>query len=281
MATEIVPGIFTFTTGVVEGNTGLVCGGCGVLAVDAGFHPSEGQALADFVRQRGTAPPRLVYTHGHCDHVLGSGAFAGAEVFAHAGTEAGIRRQLENRARQARTTAAGISGTIAWPTVTFSGQLRLDLGGRQVRLLPSPGHSDDSLCVWVEPERLLFAGDTVNTCIVPAIGDGDSGQLEQSLRDLMTLDIRILVPGHGPCLQGPETIREWLTWVVNYLAGIRALVRHCLGQGQPPEEVIPAAGYFEFVGDRLSAGQYDNAGRHRKAVKKIIEEVLKKLYIFS
>jgi hypothetical protein len=90
------------------------------------------------------------------------------------------------------------------------------------------------------------------------------------------LNIETLVPGHGPTLRGQESVREWLKWLVNYLTGVRSFVLHRLGQGEKAEDIIPAAGFFEFVGDRLSSEQHNNAGRHQKVVAKIIEEVLKK-----
>lgn len=39
----------------------------------------------------------------------------------------------------------------------------LDLGGRQLQVLHTPGHSPDSICLLDETNGLLFGGDTVNT----------------------------------------------------------------------------------------------------------------------
>jgi len=40
---------------------------------------------------------------------------------------------------------------------------RIDLGGRALTVLHTPGHSPDSLCLFDETEGLLFAGDTLIT----------------------------------------------------------------------------------------------------------------------
>jgi glyoxylase-like metal-dependent hydrolase (beta-lactamase superfamily II) len=39
----------------------------------------------------------------------------------------------------------------------------LDLGGRRLRVLHTPGHSPDSICLLDEKSGLLFGGDTINT----------------------------------------------------------------------------------------------------------------------
>lgn len=39
----------------------------------------------------------------------------------------------------------------------------IDLGGRTLRVLHTPGHSPDSICLFDEANGLLFGGDTVNT----------------------------------------------------------------------------------------------------------------------
>jgi glyoxylase-like metal-dependent hydrolase (beta-lactamase superfamily II) len=48
----------------------------------------------------------------------------------------------------------------------------LDLGGRQLRVLHTPGHSPDSICLLDEENGLLFGGDTINTGPIYAHLDG-------------------------------------------------------------------------------------------------------------
>lgn len=87
---------------------------------------------------------------------------------------------------------------ITWPTITFADELYLDLGDKHLHLFPTPGHSQDSISIYVEEEKLLIAGDSVVIGIVPAIGDGNSVVLEASLRKLAALDIEVMIPGgHG------------------------------------------------------------------------------------
>jgi glyoxylase-like metal-dependent hydrolase (beta-lactamase superfamily II) len=39
----------------------------------------------------------------------------------------------------------------------------LDLGGRKLQVLHTPGHSPDCICLFDEANGLLFGGDTINT----------------------------------------------------------------------------------------------------------------------
>lgn len=272
MITEIHPGVYTVDHAVAEGKNAIVVGRRAVWAIDAGTHPIKGQEMVDFIRGLGREPERLIYTHGHGDHTLGSAAFRGAEVVAHALMPVECRRLLPHLAARAGKIVADLAAQIAWPTITFSHELRLDLGDRRLRLFPTPGHSQDGISVLLEEEKLLIAGDAVVTGIVPAIGDGDSRVLEATLDRLAGMEIETLVPGHGPVVRGREEVRGWLGWLAGYLRGVRAAVRGGLPAGLSPEEAARQVDYAIFVGDRLPADRHNMPGRHFNTARKIAQE---------
>jgi cyclase len=273
MLSELAPGVFHWDHRVVEGKNGIVLGSHGAVAIDAGNDPEEGQAAAALLQERGRPPRRLVLTHGHGDHMLGAGAFRGGEILAHAAAPAVIERQIPGWAARSGETVDALRQRLAWPTATFTGEAVLYLGDKTLHLFPTPGHSEDGVCAYVIEDRVLFAGDTVVTGIVPAIGDGDSVALERSLRGLIEKEIEVLVPGHGPVLHGGDRVRAWLQWLVAYLGGIRDFVRQELTRGVKPEAIADAAAYDAFVGERLPADRHGMPRRHRDTVLKIIREV--------
>jgi cyclase len=281
MFEEVRPGIFSVDHRVVEGKNGVILGDRIAVAIDGGNYPEEGEATAAFLRERGRAPDRLLLTHGHGDHILGAAALAGGEVIAHAATPAVIRRQLPGWAERAGESIEQAAARVVWPTVTFSQELRIDLGKRTLHLFPTPGHSEDSVCALLEEEGVLFAGDTAVAGIVPAIGDGDGRALETSLRSLAGLPIEILVPGHGPILRGGAVVREWLLWLADYLAGVRSFAGEGLARGDAPEAITDAAGFARFVGDRLPADRHGMPRRHRATVAKIIEEEIRSPQMYT
>ena len=272
MFTKIVPSVFSVDHRFVEGKNGIIIGTERALAIDTCNYPDEGQAMADFIRAQGRKPDYLALTHGHGDHILGGAAFAGAEVFAHVATPEVIRKQLPGWAERSGKSIALVEAETIWPTITFTDELRINLGSKHARLFTTPGHSKDGICIYVEEDCVLFTGDTVTTGIVLAIGNGDSIELESSLRKLAGMDIEILVSGHGPVLHGNERVRGWLNWLVDYLSGVRVFVKEALDQGLEPEAVADAVDYEKFIGDRLPINKHNMPKRHRNTVQKIIEE---------
>jgi glyoxylase-like metal-dependent hydrolase (beta-lactamase superfamily II) len=269
--TEAAPGVFSFDHDFVEGHNGIVLGQRTALAIDGGNYPKDGQAMADFIRARGFVADRLALTHGHGDHILGAAPLAGGEVFAHALTPGVMRRQIAGWAARWGQAQTQVAQGLCWPTVTYSDELSLDLGGKTVRFIPTPGHSEDGVSAWVEEDQVLIGGDAVVTGIVPAIGDGDGRALEKSLRRLAQLKIKVLIPGHGPLVYGVEATRACILWEADYLAGVRARVVQALAQ-MLPDAVAAVVSFDEFVGDRLPADRHNMPKRHRNTVEKIITE---------
>jgi glyoxylase-like metal-dependent hydrolase (beta-lactamase superfamily II) len=228
--------------------------------------------MAEFVRDRGYDVTRFALTHGHADHVLGSEGFAQCDVYAHALTPGVMTRGLPSWAERWGRTTEEYRAHLAWPNVTFTHELTLDLGDLRARMFPTPGHSEDGVSIYVPERRALVAGDSVTTGIVPAIGDGDSRVLQRSLYRLMTLEIDVLVPGHGPVVHGVSQTREWLGWLASYLAGIRTAARRRVRSGATADDVVAEIDFESHVGERLPADRHGMTKRHAATVEVIVRE---------
>jgi cyclase len=272
--TEIAPGIFSADHEAADGKNGIIFGEIAALAVDCGTHVGEGQVMADFIRGRGFEPRRLIYTHGHGDHILGAPAFRDADIVAHASMLVETQRMLPKLAVWYDLDPAELQTRVIWPAITFEGELRLNLGGRHVRLFSTPGHSRDGISVYVEQARVLFASDAVFHRIAPAIYEGDSRTLAASLARLLTMDIEVLVPGHGPVIHGASAVTDWLQWLLNYLVRLRRLVRQALDVGTSADDIAETLPLKTIAGERLPPELHGNPERHRDTVEKIIWEEL-------
>lgn len=87
----------------------------------------------------------------------------------------------------------------------------LDLGGRRLQVLHTPGHSPGSICLWSEKEGLLFAGDTVYAGpLYVQFEDSDIAAYGESMRRLAALasGLDIVLPGHNWTPLEPQILGE-------------------------------------------------------------------------
>lgn len=77
------------------------------------------------------------------------------------------------------------------------------------RVLPTPGHSPGSVCLYNPDRKILITGDVV---FYQGVGRtdlmGDPQALGASIRTLMKLEVEYLLPGHGQILVGSESIKR-------------------------------------------------------------------------
>lgn len=272
MIVEEAPGIFSVSHSASDGKNVIVFGEKTAVAIDVGTYPEEGQQMADFIRERGFTPNRVIITHGHRDHILGGEAFHGSDVFAPRKTVDEIQRQIPSLCTLLKLGEAEIRARILHPTITFENQLWMDLGDRQMHLFPTPGHSPDIVSIYMRGFRLLIASDTVVTGIVPAIFHS-SVALESSINRLKQLDIETLISGHGPVLHGSERIQDWLNWLTYYIGAVRrAAASRILAGERDRAAIVEAISYDEYIGDRLPKDRLGMPKRHRNAVAKIADE---------
>jgi len=90
---------------------------------------------------------------------------------------------------------------------------KLFLGEQEFVVLHTPGHSDDSICLYCPATGALFAGDTSLNIISPSISYPK--QFLTSLERISQLDVKAIYPGHGrPILtECNKKIRQTLEFV--------------------------------------------------------------------
>ncbi|MFJ6617310.1 MBL fold metallo-hydrolase [Kitasatospora sp. NPDC091335] len=153
--------------------------------IDPGpLHEGHLRRVIDLAEERGKRIALTLLTHGHADHSEGAARFAELT-----GTEV---RALDPAHR------LGAEGLV--------GGQRLDVGGLDLRVVATPGHTSDSLTFHLPDDGAVLTGDTVlgrGTTMV-AHPDGRLGDYLDSLRRLHTMasdqGVRTVLPGHGPVL---------------------------------------------------------------------------------
>lgn len=181
--------------------------------VDAGCGRSV-EKLFGNLRACGTEPERLRYlliTHCHFDHTGGIHPIrekTGCRVVAH--EEDALYLEEGN----STVTAAKWYGAILPPTdidIKLKGERNeIELGGRKIAAIHTPGHSPGSLVYLTESEglKVLFGQDVHGPIHDSLLSNRDD--YRRSLRLLLSLEADILCEGHYGVFRGKEEVADFI-----------------------------------------------------------------------
>ena len=238
---EMAPGVFVLSDKRIPlvPNIGIIVGRESVLVVDSGLEPESGENVLKLARQ--LAPGRqviLTVTHAHPEHTFGAQAFkpdgriyyntAQRDYFARTGATLldGFRAVLPPERKYL------LDGVVMTPPdQTYDGtHATLDLGNRQVNFQTwGTAHSPGDQIIHLPEERIVFSGDLIEERMFPIVPffppmilakDIDVAQWEVALNEMVSLQPRLIVPGHGN-LGGTEIA----TNLVDYFKVARALFK--------------------------------------------------------
>lgn len=182
-------------------------GASDVAIVDPGpLVPAHLEAVLSAVEERRAHVALILLTHGHWDHAQGSERFA------------------------------ALSGAQLRGMADLQDGQRLQVGGLELQIVATPGHTSDSMSVLVESERVLLTGDTVlgqGTTVI----DHPDGTLADYLGTLERIEaltsrgvVETFAPGHGPVItDAAGTIHTYREHRAQRLEAVRACVA-----AQPP-----------------------------------------------
>jgi len=160
----------------------------------------------------------ITNTHLHGDHCWANQAFkelSGAKIVCH---------PLQKKFWEA--TVTGASKFFGLPSVEFKidsylDNNKLNTGDLEFELIPSPGHSPDSICFYSKKEKILICGDVIfnqNTGRVDLPG-GSADELKQSIERLSQLEIEYLLPGHMDIITDAEKVKSNFEFVKKHVFG--------------------------------------------------------------
>jgi len=150
--------------------------------------------------------------------------------------------------------AQKLARRLAVPLLSYGEQLQdrseIEAGLATLKVYHTPGHIHAHICLLLQQQKLLFAGDLVagegTILIIPP--DGDMSDYLNSLEAMKGLNPAAILPGHGPVIDHPQSL---LQEYIDHRLMRERQVLHWLAQGYRSARQIAAqiyAGRPEVLG---------------------------------
>ena len=216
-----------------DDSAALIDTGCGIMD------------LSKIVKELTDKPLNILLTHGHPDHNGGIYQFPEVPVYMHSAdadimsklraTNAFRKAYIESRVPirfpgegHVEALVSMLPETEPDPNYGFTqygeGSI-VGLGGRKIRVISTPGHSEGSVCLLDENTRILFSGDTVSHSNILARQPDNGLRLVQQYHDSVSAmwsweqQYDCLAIGHDGILLDKRIIQDYLTLTSGLLDG--------------------------------------------------------------
>ena len=235
---RVTENVYVFTSeAYAQATAGAIVTNEGTVVIDTLPFPRETREMLDFLRAESKRGIRYVInTHHHADHVYGNFLFEEADIISSERCREVMRKSGEKNLVEAKQQTPELAEVkLRLPNLTFPEKMSFHLGDKVMRLMPLPGHTPDGIGVYVEGDKILFAGDAVMP--LPYIFWGDRVVLQETLRALKEMNLENIVQGHGEVLLKGE-LDETLDAAIVYLDCIYEKVKAKLATRTSKERLI-------------------------------------------
>lgn len=143
-----------------------------LLELPSGEHaavdPGEAEPVIDVLEDRGIALDYILCTHHHGDHVAGN---------------KDLKAKYNCRIIGPEKDKARIPGIDQGVVESES----LDVGGENIEILETPGHTSGGICFYLPGSGIIFTGDTLFSMGCGRLFEGTPEQMWNSLQKIMAL----------------------------------------------------------------------------------------------
>ena len=268
---QLADGVYAWIGASGDSNAGAIETPEGIIVIDAQQNTALAQSFCSHLKEHVAKPLRaLVTTHYHFDHVAGNVVFAkDIPIFAHEKT----LQKLEARLGPASTSPWTVTdlptkaamfygeniqelvpeGDPAWewfenrfapaeyakmeivpPSQTFADKFTFHLP-RDVVCFEyfGPAHCDGDIIAHLPQSKVAFLSDLFFFGRFPWLGDCDLNGWIFALDHVLTLDLEIVVPGHGV----PGTLND-VAWFRDLLVRLRESVEAAIKSGASEDAAV-------------------------------------------
>ena len=236
------------------------------LVYDTHVSIEHAREVRERLEREGARRFTVVLSHWHLDHVAGTKVFADAEVIANERTAALLERHRAAIEAGSHEGPPAINPLVL-PSRVFAGSERLRIGRIEVELIQADIHSDDATVLWLERERLLLAGDTMEDTIT-YVGEPEKlGVHRDELDRLWHLAPDRILPNHGD----PEVIaaggydKDLIRATQQYIGVLERL---------PAEPELRDASLRELIAEPLAAGSINYFAPYEAVHRENVAQIL-------
>lgn len=186
-------------------NVHLIRGNKNNYIIDTGLGGLNTAPIREYIKND-PKPLILINTHHHWDHIWGNSLFGGNIIIAHSRCRELIESKWELMLQRSKHY---ISGEIemSLPNLVFEEELYFPED--KIRLLYTPGHTEDCISVVDEEEGILNAGDNIGDTMEELLPElyGAAKDYRETILRYSKLDFDTCISGHNRIL-GKEVIRS-------------------------------------------------------------------------
>jgi alkyl sulfatase BDS1-like metallo-beta-lactamase superfamily hydrolase len=236
------------------GNVTAVNTDDGLVLIDTGSFFTGGQIHTQVRAWCARTVHTAVYTHGHADHAGGVAAIEAANdapihVVGHEAVPARFDRYKRTRGynsvinmRQFRVPGLKWPEDWRYPDQTYRDTLTLEVGGERFELRHGKGETDDHTWVWMPERRALCCGDLFiwasPNCGNPQKVQRFPREWAEALRAMQALKPEVLLPGHGPAIEGAERVQQVLDDAATLLETLHDETVTRMNAGMPLDAIL-------------------------------------------
>ncbi len=206
----------------------------------------------------------IVYTHGHVDHVGGSGAFMAdnadrgptPQVIGHENIRPRFQRyrltdgynnainarQFGGRSIGSDELAQFLAPDVVEPTTEFETTHQFRVGQLEFELRHDRGETDDHTWAWIPAHKAICVGDSSSGCF-PNAGNPQKVQRypvewAAAMRAMAEQGAELLLPAHGLPISGRKRIHTVLTDAADALEDLVQATVDLMNQGARLDDIV-------------------------------------------